>query len=743
MTNVSFEQLCAFIAIRGTQDADESLRHLILHLIALFPSREFRTASDVKDEIAASLGVDLSEARVQHAIDGCLGRSQLRRTREGRLVLGTKEETEIQRRIEEASALEARVRDAWLREVAAVAPEITAEVAWAVLHDYLTQLFRQHGLHTMALIDPTIEAPPELETSQRTLILRAVEAHASKEHKALLFSLIELFFQGIGANPDKIAFIVHLADSVVSYYALVVDPDIATRLRAELKPLTLFVDTNVLFGLIGLDDGPQVDISHELVDVVEQHKLPLRLRYHAETEIELRNTFDAATSRLMGMRWSPQISRAASKARNVSTIQRLYHERNAARPLTAETFFEPYRHLDVLIQEKGIKIYRESDAGRTEVFDMIADYEQFLSGYNRVKSYEARNHDMTLLHSVRRLRSKAESSLQAEALLVTYDYLLHRFDWVSAKRRGDLPCTVLPNQLLQLLRPFLPVTTDFDRSFAETFAIPEMRAMGGKAHLAVARLLQIMASYEGVSEQTASAILANDVVLDGLQRAKSDDQLREYVESAIAAENAALAKERDRLTAALEEERARGQNAAQEAEVRVRHEVESNTVSLKNNLRTAEQTAASLSGALAEEQAKIAQLKDELAKERQARKAAVADARYASSSIERLEARLQQLESAKATAQARSELTTRILLGVVAAAAVIALSEALLKLGGWPWLSQHAESYGLRGAAYMALMGTALAVADRTRRGYWFAAMAIGAALIILQLLGGPLSAGS
>ena len=137
--------------------------------------------------------------------------------------------------------------------------------------------------------------------------------------------------------------------------------------------------------------------------------------------------------------------RAAASSPRVSTIQRLFHEHNAERPITAESFFKPYEHLDVLIQEKGIRVYREAgQVDQQPIYDMIDDYRAFLARSHREKPYEALAHDMTLLHCARRLRSNAGSSLDARALCVTVDFHLWRFDREQARRSGGLPTMILP-----------------------------------------------------------------------------------------------------------------------------------------------------------------------------------------------------------------------------------------------------------------------------------------------------------
>jgi hypothetical protein len=314
-------------------------------------------------------------------------------------------------------------------------------------------------------------------------------------------------------------------------------------------------------------------VSHELVEVGCNENLPFRLRYHEATNHELRTTFDAAVSKLTSSAWSPGISRAAAKSRRVSTVQRLYHERNAEQPISAESFFKPFQHLDVLIQEKGIKLYRDSTQGdKQRVYDLVADYTEFLKRAGREKPYEAVEHDMLLLDCVRRLRSKANSSLEAGALCVTTDFLLWRFDRVQCRKPGLLPTMILPTQLIQLLRPFVAITADVNKSFADAFAIPQFRALGQGGSAATGRLLEIIAAHGNIAERVATNLLANDLFLDGLGE-KKEVELFEFVESAISAENELLGRERAELEKTIDLERARRKAVEDESTAQVEKRV--------------------------------------------------------------------------------------------------------------------------------------------------------------------------
>ena len=64
----------------------------------------------------------------------------------------------------------------------------------------------------------------------------------------------------------------------------------AAHLRADLRPLTLFLDTNFLFGILHLHVHPQVGVSNELVRAIPKHSLPFELCYHPRTLREIQSS---------------------------------------------------------------------------------------------------------------------------------------------------------------------------------------------------------------------------------------------------------------------------------------------------------------------------------------------------------------------------------------------------------------------------------------------------------------------
>ena len=513
--------------------------------MVVFPEEKLTTPQQLASLLTAYFDLTVTPHRVERALDRLVSQNLVKRLPEsGRYVPLTAVRDRIRERIAAAHSLQDRVKSRWITQCKTkYGPEFDGESAWNCLQKYLTALFRRHGLQTVSLLDvhrgPAKDAQPILKASLDDLL---DQLECGETERKTFENAIRLFLSEVGGDSDRRTFVVQLADGAFSFYSLSAPPEVSARLQSKLEELTLFLDTNFLFGILGLHVNPFDSVSEELIAVVSREKLPFKLRYHEATLDEMHRTIVGITSTLKGRYWPQAVSRAAIRSPYISGIEKRFHEMNANQTVDPAVFFEPYDHPDVLLKDKGIQIYRSSSRRLEERADLIGQYKEFLERRHREKPYEAIDHDMTVLDCVRHLRSTAASSLDAKGLIVTCDTLLTRFDWQELRTNDELACTVLPNHFLQLLRPFITASAEFDKSFAESFAIAEFRTIS-KSNEATLKLLTMLATYEDIREETVQSLLANELLIDKLKGSKNDAEFKQLVDAAIAAENAQLLEE--------------------------------------------------------------------------------------------------------------------------------------------------------------------------------------------------------
>jgi hypothetical protein len=690
--SLAFQQVCSMIAIGKTTTPDETLRELILQVMVLLPEEKFATEHQLAGLLNTLFGLQIAEHEVKYAIDGLTADISIRLSDAGSLVLQSNVQQELKSRIDYSYVLEEKVRAEWFEEIDKKYPRLPHPEIWKALRNYLAGAFLRHGIQAIALLDTSIELDHIYSKSLLELLRESVKDFP-REIQLDARNAISNFMATVGQYPDRATYIAQLADGAFSYFSLSSEPNAANRLRENLSSLNLFLDTNFLFGILDLAIGPQVAVSNELIRVIGEYKFPFYLKRHPRTEREILSSVNNHETDFSQRQWSKRISRAAMTSRFLTGMELRYHQAFIETGIDVESFFRPFHHADILLNEKSIERFGDvnNDQITERVATLINDYTEYLGPRAKKKSYGMIAHDMTLLDFVRQLRSGAKSTLEAKALLITCDYNLYSFDWKTSKAQEAMPCTVLPNLFWQILRPFISSDDNFSKAFAETFAIPEFRTINSGSAQACSKMISILSGYKNFPEETAVRMLSNDILIDQLRKAESDMVFQKFVEDGIVAENEQLVGENMLLNKKYEMEQAEKIEAIER--------LEKTTVAAKENA-------------------------NELETEKSQRLKAEEVAKAEKNKRLEVEKKLNQTVS----------IGKAITLGVI----LIIVFETLVNLLPWTWLVAHDNSYGLQAAFDLLFLSISFLIFVTKWRKTVLIPLLISIGGIIIPLLGGP-----
>lgn len=691
----TFEKMCNFIAVAKTGDPRATVRGLVTLCLFELPDEQFDAAEPFRVTIETLFGLAIPEGQIEAAIDDLEKQNIITRLGNTNYRLEAATMKSLKQAIDDAQSLEDRVKTAWFEQLEVSHPDLPAEDAWKVLRAYLQRTFRRHGIQAAALLDPTVDTPAEHEASLTAILRQAIDEHGFLDAKMRerAEAVVPEFMAALGTDPDRVKYIAQLADAAFNFYTLEVPADLAEHLRQQLHELTLFLDTNFLFGILDLHYNTQVQVSHDLLRAIRDHKLPFKLRFHEQTQKEMSNTISHYAGILRSRAWTRSLSRAASTSRNLSGIEQKFHESNSAGLIDVDEFLRTYEHFDHLLAEKDIKVFRPNAERLEAQNDLFHEYQAFLEKNGRGdKPYETVMHDAKVLEETRNLRTNASSSLEAGALLISCDYFLYRFDWEASRQDGRRACVLLPNMFWQILRPFVPADQDFEKAFAETFALPEFRAIGSGGSRACSKMLQILATYKEVPEQTAMKMLANDLLLDRLRSELDDVKFEEQVEQAFVEENRNLLEEK----AALEQELKR-QKARAEEEARKRQEdraaYETKAKELSKGIESAGQQLDAASRAITEHE----RAKNDAIQRAKAAEESAAEAR------KKAEAEAENKSKAE-----REAFFMRVLAGIAFGGIAVGVFLVLTHTLPWSWLVAHKNTIPLQIGASATFMCASL-----------------------------------
>jgi hypothetical protein len=574
----AFNRLCHVLPLTQTGKVREVVDSLVLTCFGVDQGLELRTAASVVEALDAYFGLELDTVDVQLAIDRLVTSGQLVSDRAGtRFLLAPDTKAEVEQRIEDGQRLEKTVRDEWTAELRGRGlSDPDAENLWACLRAYMAKAFCQHGALTVELLDPAALASPAESAGLRSLLDAAIEEMGSSLNLDTIRREVSDFFET--SNAERSRYVAQLLDATFTFFALQVDNATASYLRDRLKSLKLFLDTNFIFGLLDLHVNPMREISKELIAFIKAQGFPYTLHYHERTLKEFHESVDRAAERLRSRRWSSSLSGAACRSPQVTGIELAYHALNAETPTDVDVFLSKFNHVEELLGDYGVKLYRVASELPTEAEQralLVAEYLEYANDLrpDRPKPYVSADHDMAVLMTLEGLRQRGKSILDVGALFVSVDVRLWRFDLSQRRVDKTVPAVVLPPQLLQLLRPFSRSTDDFDQRFIQAFAIPEFRAAHGDYQKTTSMALSYLALYRDVPEQTAMRILTDELLLGRLKgMEENSSEFSEVMELALVDDHLQIVEEYAALKIELSREKESRNRDMAETEVRVQEQ---------------------------------------------------------------------------------------------------------------------------------------------------------------------------
>lgn len=548
--------LAQLSAISRLSDYDSSVRELVMQVVAVADSMSLKTVRDIQTAADAFFGIPLETVLISKALELLLTEDRVR-IELGAFTLSGKEQTHRTDLIKVSQKLEADVYENWRKEI--VADGTISNIAYddlkKCMSEYLRVAFHQHGIETAQMLDSN-SALAEIETKSLVHILNStIQLHFAKEAETPVRQLITSFFRNSDRFPERKKHLIELADGAFSFFTFFIDPTVSSRLRENLTRLEFYLDTNYLWGLLGLHDNQYVESSVEFFGIAKRLNLPFAFKYHKETERELLRSVAGASESLRQKIWKANISETLKNSPFVSGIERKFHERNAQSKADVSMFLKPYENISRIVQQQGITIDNREVEWGAGVNELYHEYDEYLQTVEKGKSYEAMQHDMRLLWLARTMRSNVKSPLQAGTLLLTCDGRLYNFDVHNSRKHGRWPTAILPNVLLQILRPAIKQTDEFDTMFVKTFSLPEFRSYSKKSSQAVQTMAEILTAVEGLKPALVEELLLDEILVKNISHATNSHEAVEHLNSAITARVAKTETEMSALKVELANEK--------------------------------------------------------------------------------------------------------------------------------------------------------------------------------------------
>ena len=553
-----FRRLCQAAAVAGTH-RNEQVVDGLLPVAMVYGDGPWRESEDWIMSIEDLFGLVVSEADVLAARDRAVEAKRLvYNTFARQYALSADTQQTTVERIKAGEELERRAQASWLAEVEPLVPELESDNLWSCFLAYARKAFLSHGLDAVQLFDTSVGDFTDIvgdETPEALLKSAMTESGLTEDLFSQVSNAVAVFFDG--QDADRVQYVAELVNGTYNFLALSMDAEARQSLAENLPALSIFVDTNVIYGVLGAHVSPLGAASADLFRVLRENEFPFKIYYHERTLRELEYTLSAIGDRLRRERCTPAVSRALlNLPRTMSSIEVRYHQVNSTIPTSVDIFLGRYANLPVLLAEYGLIIFRESDVSSVEDdrkrAELVAEYQAFLTeSHKREKAYHVLNHDIAVwIAAANRQIPRQKGPLSSGALIISADNVFRSFDrQVLSPLYGTGTWLVTrPDTLLRALRPFLAAVQNSDAVFAQIFATPEFRGIGRDHGEIISRVASVLATYEDMTEETATKILSNAMLLARLKDLdKTSDAFQRLIQEELVRENEALQQERDEV----------------------------------------------------------------------------------------------------------------------------------------------------------------------------------------------------
>lgn len=538
---------------------DNAVRRFITATLWLIGTNP--TVLEIRDHLASLLGVRLDEKEVTRHVDALARSGAVLHLPSGHVKLTEQTQKTLGRELQEAEQVEKQVRERFNATLASCCPTLSPDETWQRFTElFLLPFVREMGARTYELLSSATLAL-EKTISFGEFLQRYPQAVRPNLQEAIVTFL----------DPKDSSVRTYVFRHLNAYFLIEASSLSGETLRnlaslASLKPnFNLFLDTNFLFSILALHDSPGNEAALALVELVKTlpQNVTVKLYVSPLTLDETRGTIIANRESLRNLRLTPNVADAIRRGQLSGIAMKFAQECvRLNRSLSADDYFTPYANnlLDIL-RAKGVEFYNESmDAvkGSQDVIDDLNDQLEFEKKHfgDRAKTYEQLIHDLSLWHFARRKRpARVESPIDALYWVATIDFRFLGFDAFKRRRRlTDVPVSIHPAVLVQMLQFWLPRTTQFEEAIVASIKYPIFfYEYDAEAEKTTIRILEVLGRFEGVGDLPKDAItrvLVSEALRQKLAVEHDADTRIALIRDALIAETGAM---REQFTRAREE----------------------------------------------------------------------------------------------------------------------------------------------------------------------------------------------
>jgi len=549
----AIRRLCHFVPPPEGENLSLALHEcLVKHAMANLDT-EPHTVSDIKDSLYLLFNLNFEDEEIKGAIERLMKMGSVVSPSQDVYALSIDEYSELQKSLKDSEEFEQKTIGEWIENISRKYPDLSQDDLKALGEDltiYLTEIFARHGAECVALVYAGQEEAENFVAKLEDDIFASLPTRCPRLHK---IRIVELpgFFKN--APTERKQYIAQLLDNTFIIHILHIDKNCSALIRKQFKDHRLYLDTNFIYRLLGLD-GPILQKAAETAVRIARD-LGFVLTVSTRTTEEWQASIERAVKNLKRSPLiSPRLAQVGADYTTEEDLTTAYWREYAKTKISIDDFFALYQRIEGLLEECDVTI-------RDTLCDRIKNDPQLqeeISKLNLATDYikvsKIAEHDAFHRLLILRLRGKTQPQtfLDTKVWFLTCDTLLPKYDRFARKSQDKIPFCILANQWIQTMRPLLPRTQDFDETFVDLFTSSYLRTYGDLPSNIAQTILGRITQFEEHSPELAVKVLTDRHLTKELRQTEEEEKIFELIDSATAKAAEEFREERDGLKKQLD-----------------------------------------------------------------------------------------------------------------------------------------------------------------------------------------------
>jgi hypothetical protein len=416
--------------------------------------------------------------------------------------------------------------------------------------DYLYECFYQYGNDILNQFKDSNDDEDEYYsgTIDDRILKKAFDKFENEKLKEVFEIIINEFPKRI--SKEDLIFIESLADKAECFFSLgLSQSQYQDLVDLNVMNWTIFLDTNFLYSILGLDKHPEKEVCSKLVETINANKFNIRMCYTPETLQELRKKRRSLENDIPNINFTSSQLKALLASGRLDNVSKAYYENKLKDPQNTPHPVDLIDNAQRILSSKSINIYqadfsdvKDDHELMTKEFEQFSTYSRKINedrikkGVKEINRYPDKiRHDTLLRQSILSLRDGSAHSLNDVKFFgITLDKFLLKYDrHARIKNKCDnVPTFFSPSFLFEKIRKFLPVVTDDYKSAFISAISSQTFDYHKKSSVVVQKTVKYFHNMGITDQSLIMQYITDDIFLEEFNR-KEGKERDVYVESEI------------------------------------------------------------------------------------------------------------------------------------------------------------------------------------------------------------------